>query len=235
MIYDPSGALSRKGSGPLANGLGRSSATPEGEDRKSFHAKQPAKPSPNPQVTGRLRIIGGAWRGRRLAVADEPGLRPTPDRVRETLFNWLASLIEGSRCLDLFAGSGALGFEAASRGAAQVVLVERAASVLQVLRSNRSTLGADRQIEIIQAEALEWLRSTEPVPFDLIFLDPPFSAHLLTPSCQILQQGGWLNPGARIYLETPSRCGFPPLPAGWRLIRDRQAGQVRYGLAETGG
>ncbi len=235
MTKDSSEALSAKGRVPHANDQGRSSALLNDESGRSFHANQLAKPTRNWRVTGRLRIIGGAWRGRRLAVADEPGLRPTSDRVRETLFNWLAPLIEGSRCLDLFAGSGALGFEAASRGAAHVVLVERAANVLQVLRSNRSTLDADRQIEIIKAEALEWLRSTEPVPFDLIFLDPPFSAHLLAPSCQILQQGGWLNPGARIYLETPSRCGFPPLPAGWRLIRDRQAGQVRYGLAETGG
>lgn len=185
--------------------------------------------------TGSLRIIGGTWRSRRLAVADLPGLRPTPDRVRETLFNWLAPLIEGSRCLDLFAGSGALGFEAASRGAAQVVMVERAPIALQALRANRSTLAADYQIDIIQAEALEWLRTTEPVPFDLVFLDPPFSAHLLAPSCLALHQGGWLNPKANIYLETGTRSGLPSLPPEWNLIRDRQAGQVRYALAETGG
>ena len=189
---------------------------------------------------GRLRIIGGVWRGRRLAVADEPGLRPTPDRVRETIFNWLAPLIEGSRCLDLFAGSGALGFEAASRGASQVVMIERAASVFQVLRTNRDPLDAERRIRIFHADALEWLRMTPAEPFDLVFLDPPFNADLLAPSCLALQRGRWLNPGARIYLETASRQGFPVLPAGWKLIRDRQAGQVRYGLAcyglaETGG
>ncbi len=180
---------------------------------------------------GRLRIIGGAWRGRRVAVADEPGLRPTPDRVRETIFNWLAPLIEGSRCLDLFAGSGALGFEAASRGASQVVMIERAASVFQILRTNRDPLDAERRVRIFHADALEWLRMTPAEPFDLVFLDPPFNADLLAPSCLALQRGGWLNPGARIYLETASRQGFSVLPAGWKLIRDRQAGQVRYGLA----
>lgn len=188
---------------------------------------------------GRLRIIGGAWRGRRVAVADEPGLRPTPDRVRETLFNWVAPLIEGSRCLDLFAGSGALGFEAASRGASQVVMIERAASVFQALRTNREILDAERRITIFHADALAWLRITPAVPFDLVFLDPPFKADLLAPSCLALQRGGWLTLGARIYLETASLQGFPALPAGWKLIRDRQAGQVRfglacYGLAETG-
>ncbi len=182
-------------------------------------------------ASGRLRIIGGAWRGRRLAVADEPGLRPTPDRVRETIFNWLAPLIEGSRCLDLFAGSGALGFEAASRGASQVVMIERAASVFQVLQTNCDPLDAERRIRIFHADALAWLRMTPAEPFELVFLDPPFNADLLAPSCLALQRGGWLNPGARIYLETASRQGFPLLPAGWKLIRDRQAGQVRYGLA----
>ena len=188
---------------------------------------------------GRLRIIGGAWRGRRVAVTDEPALRPTPDRVRETLFNWVAPLIEGSRCLDLFAGSGALGFEAASRGASQVVMVERAASVFQALRTNREILDAERRITIFHADALAWLRITPAEPFDLVFLDPPFKADLLAPSCLALQREGWLTPGARIYLETASLQGFPALPTGWKLIRDRQAGQVRfglacYGLAETG-
>lgn len=202
-----------------------------------FYANQPAEPTQDRRVTvipGRLRIIGGAWRGRRLALADEPGLRPTPDRVRETLFNWLAPLIEGSRCLDLFAGSGALGFEAASRGASQVVMIERAASAFQVLRTNRGALDADRRIAIFHAEALEWLRVTSPDPFDMVFLDPPFNADLLAPGCLALQREGWLNPGAMIYLETATRHGFPILPAGWKLIRDRQAGQVRYGLAQTG-
>ena len=200
-----------------------------------------AKQSPQPALgrrvamnPGGLRIIGGVWRGRRLSVVDEPGLRPTPDRVRETLFNWLAPLIEGSRCLDLFAGSGALGFEAASRSAAQVVMVERTARVRQALEASRRALGAERKIEIIQADALAWLRTIAPVPFDLVFLDPPYDGHLLAPCCLALQQGGWLNPGARIYLENATRGGFPDLPAEWNLLRDRQAGQVRFGLAATG-
>lgn len=200
-------------------------------------SKQSTKPALARRVTvnpGGLRIIGGVWRGRRFSVVDEPGLRPTPDRVRETLFNWLAPLIQGSRCLDLFAGSGALGFEAASRGAAQVVMVERTVSVRQALEASRTALDAKRQIEIVQADALEWLRTTVPAPFDLVFLDPPYDAHLLAPCCLALQQGGWLRPGARIYLENTARGGFPDLPAEWNLLRDRQAGQVRFGLVATG-
>lgn len=186
-----------------------------------------------PGLPGRLRIVGGAWRGRRLAVLDQPGLRPTPDRVRETLFNWLAPLITGARCLDLYAGSGALGFEAASRGADRVVMVEKMAKVVRVLHENRLVLNA-RQVEVIQAEAGPWLATAgHAEPFDLVFLDPPFSEDLLGPSCAALAQGGWLARGARVYLEASAMTGFPALPEGWRLLRDKQAGQVRYGLAET--
>ncbi|MGB4335080.1 MAG: 16S rRNA (guanine(966)-N(2))-methyltransferase RsmD [Chromatiaceae bacterium] len=186
-----------------------------------------------PGLPGRLRIVGGVWRGRRLAVLDQPGLRPTPDRVRETLFNWLAPLITGARCLDLYAGSGALGFEAASRGADRVVMVEKMAKVVRVLHENRLVLNA-RQVEVIQAEAGPWLATAgHAEPFDLVFLDPPFSEDLLGPSCAALAQGGWLARGARVYLEASAMTGFPALPEGWRLLRDKQAGQVRYGLAET--
>jgi len=177
--------------------------------------------------------VGGEWRGRRLAVLDQPGLRPTPDRVRETLFNWLAPLICGARCLDLFAGSGALGFEAASRGAGRVVMIEKLAKVVRLLHENRLLLNA-RQVEVVHAEAGPWLgMAGHAEPFDLVFLDPPFSEDLLGPSCATLAHGGWLARGARVYLEAPVTTGFPPLPEGWRLLRDKQAGQVRYGLAET--
>lgn len=181
---------------------------------------------------GRLRIIGGEFRGRRLPVPEQPGLRPTGDRVRETLFNWLAPLITGARCLDLFAGSGALGFEAASRGARRVVMVERAAAVVKVLRDNARLLGADR-VEIIEADALRWLAGAAE-PFDILFLDPPFTEDLLGPTCTALARGGWLAAGARVYLESSAEADFTDLPKGWLLVRDKRAGQVRYGLAETG-
>jgi 16S rRNA (guanine966-N2)-methyltransferase len=176
---------------------------------------------------GRLRIIGGSWRGRKLAVAPLPGLRPTPDRVRETLFNWLAPVISGTRCLDLFAGSGALAFEAASRGAAECVLVERDAQAVRVLREQAGALAAG-QIRVIEADALQWL-STTARPFDIVFLDPPFAAGLLAQCIDRLENCGWLAPRAWIYLES-ARDTLPTLPATWELYRDKRAGQVAYRL-----
>ena len=193
-------------------------------------AKAPGRrPDGSGRGGGRLRIIGGRYRGRRLPIPDQPGLRPTADRVRETLFNWLAPLMPGARCLDLFAGSGAIGFEAASRGAGEVVLIERSTVVARQLRANLLMLAAPR-VSVIQADALAWL-ATGARPFDLVFIDPPFADDLLTPACARLADGGWLAPGARVYLETAARVGFPPLPAGWELIRDSTAGQVRFGIA----
>lgn len=182
-----------------------------------------------PGGPGRLRIVGGQWRGRRLPVPDQPGLRPTPDRVRETLFNWLAPVLPGARCLDLFAGSGALGLEAASRGAGEVVLVEKSEPVVRQLRANLLTLRAER-VALARADALVWLAG-EPRPFDLVFLDPPFADGLLGPACERLARPGWLAPGARVYLESAADIGFPTLPAGWELIRERTAGAVRFALA----
>ncbi|WP_295453639.1 16S rRNA (guanine(966)-N(2))-methyltransferase RsmD [uncultured Thiodictyon sp.] len=177
---------------------------------------------------GQLRIIGGRNRGRRLPIPDQAGLRPTADRVRETLFNWLAPVMPGARCLDLFAGSGALGLEADSRGAGAVVLVECNALVARQLLANVRTLGAEG-VTVIAADALTWLAG--PVsPFNLVFLDPPFADGLLGPACALLAGRGWLAPGARVYLETGDHGGFPTLPDGWELIREQTAGQVRYGL-----
>ena len=198
--------------------------------------------APRPGGSGRLRIIGGRFRGRRLPIPDQPGLRPTPDRIRETLFNWLAPVIDGARCLDPFAGTGALGLEAASRGAARVVLIERSEPVARQLRENAGVLRADN-VQVVQADTLGWLadpeRRTAFGPFDLVFLDPPFAAGLLAPACDLLACQGWLHPGARVYLETALTAGLPTLPDGWELIRDRTAGQVRYALAQiqprTGG
>ena len=185
------------------------------------------------RASNQLRIVGGRFRGRRLPFPDQPGLRPTPDRVRETLFNWLAPIIPGARCLDAFAGSGALGFEAASRGAGEVVLIERAAVVAQQLRANARTLDATG-IEILHADTLQWLAGS-PCPFDVVFLDPPYDDDLLAPAIARLAGSGWLAPGARIYLETARRTGFPALPRGWEFLRDKTAGQVRYGLVSVPG
>ena len=181
----------------------------------------------------RVRLIGGAHRGRRLAFPDSSGLRPTGDRIRETLFNWLQGVLPGARCLDLFAGSGALGLEAASRGAAEVMLVESAAAVAGALRDSVALLGVGERVRVVEADALRWLATAQPVRFDVVFLDPPFAAGLLGPALEALDRDGWLADGARVYLER-SDIGEWPLPAGWTLLRDRRAGQVAYALAAKG-
>ncbi|MET0088954.1 MAG: 16S rRNA (guanine(966)-N(2))-methyltransferase RsmD [Candidatus Thiodiazotropha sp.] len=182
------------------------------------------------QSASQVRIIGGEHRGRRLPIPDVPGLRPTGDRIRETLFNWLQPVLPGARCLDLFSGSGALGIEAASRGAAEVVMVDSASVVVRQLDENRQNLGLE-QLRIIRADALQWLEQ-EPTAFDIVFLDPPFSANLLEPICRKLSQG-WLKNHAHVYLEDPASRGMPLLPDGWELLKDKQAGQVSYGLARA--
>jgi 16S rRNA (guanine966-N2)-methyltransferase len=176
-----------------------------------------------------VRIIGGQWRSRRLEFPERDGLRPTPDRVRETVFNWLAPRLAGARCLDLFAGSGAFGFEALSRGAARAVLVERDAKALTALHDNRQRLQAETA-EIVAGDALEFLN--RPVePFDIVFLDPPYTSGLLAPCLARLAERGWVRPGGFIYLEASE--GQPPaLPAGWTLMRSKTAGQVGYHLAQ---
>lgn len=178
-----------------------------------------------------LRIIGGAWRGRRFRFAPLEGLRPSPDRVRETLFNWLRDQIVGSRCLDLFAGSGALGIEALSRGAAQVVFVDRESAAVRELKANLALLGATNG-EAMRADALQFLRGA-PRTFDIVFLDPPFASRCLPEVCALLEAGGWLTPGAHIYIEQPAREPLDGLPAGWTLVRSKRAGEVGYHLARS--
>lgn len=175
-----------------------------------------------------LRIIAGRWRGRRLPLADVLGLRPTPDRIRETLFNWLGARVAGARCLDLFAGSGALGLEALSRGAAAVTLVERDRVAASRLRANLTALGADR-CELRQADALVFLQAA-PEPFDIVFLDPPFRQGLLA-RCIAELERGWLGDEADVYLEAEQELGAPVVPEGWRMRRNGRAGQVGYFLA----
>lgn len=174
---------------------------------------------------GKVRIIGGEWRGRKLAVPEKQGLRPTPDRVRETLFNWLNWQVPASRCLDLFAGTGALGVEAASRGAKQVILVEKDRSIAEGLRQQLAPF-ASTKVQVIQADALQYLKKSPAEPFNIVFLDPPFQQNLLAPCCELLESTGWLTPNAFIYLEAEIELQALILPKSWIVIKQQRAGQV---------
>ncbi|RDI37512.1 16S rRNA (guanine(966)-N(2))-methyltransferase RsmD [Aquicella lusitana] len=179
---------------------------------------------------GQVRIIAGKWRGRKLQVPDIKDLRPTPDRVRETLFNWLAPMIAGAHCLDVFAGSGALGFEALSRGAAHVVMVDQARVVVELLKAELVQFGANNA-EVYQAKVPEQLQKPRH-PFDIVFLDPPYQSNLLLPCCHYLEGQGFLADSAYLYLEASEVIKDNELPKNWRLIKTRQAGQVAYHLAQ---
>lgn len=177
-----------------------------------------------------VRIIGGQWKRSKLPVADKPGLRPTPDRVRETLFNWLGQDLTGWRCLDAFAGSGALGFEAASRGAAEVVLLERDPGLARQLQAHRARLKAET-LRVETADAIAWMQRQPPGRFDLVFVDPPFDAGLFEPALRaaapLLSAGGWL------YLEAPEAWDAQRLaPLGWRVVRQGRAGAVHPHLLQ---
>ncbi len=180
---------------------------------------------------GRIRIIGGSLRNSRLDVPDLPGLRPTPERVRETLFNWLAPTIEGASCLDLCAGTGALGIEALSRGAARVQFVEPDAHAVQALRQNLERLKAS-SVQVAAIDALSFLKGA-PQPMGIVFLDPPFSLDLWSGLAQPLEQGGWLTSRACVYVES-SRTTVPVLPLNWQLHREGFAGDVRFALYRRG-
>lgn len=176
---------------------------------------------------GRIRIIGGSLRNSRLQVPELPGLRPTAERVRETLFNWLAPVIAGARCLDLCAGTGALGIEALSRGAASVQFVERDARAAQALRDNLRRL----KVSVGQVAAVEaglFLQGA-PQPHDVVFIDPPFALELWAALARQLEQGGWLAARAWVYVESP-RASALQLPQSWRLQREGHAGEVRHAL-----
>ena len=177
-----------------------------------------------------LRIIGGSWRGRTWRFP-EGEIRPTPDRVRETLFNWLAQDVPGARCLDLFAGSGALGLEALSRGAARAVFVEQSAAAARELKQTLSLWGGERAAaaQVHHAEAGGFLAG-KPEVFDVVFLDPPFADSLLSRVAATLEAGQWLSPAALIYVECPARGGLPPLPPGWSVAKGGRAGEVGYHL-----
>ncbi|MEO7386265.1 MAG: 16S rRNA (guanine(966)-N(2))-methyltransferase RsmD [Gammaproteobacteria bacterium] len=190
---------------------------------------------------GSVRIIGGSWRGRRVEVRVGAELRPTPDRVRETLFNWLMPVLPGSRCLDLYAGTGVLGLEALSRGATDCWFVERDALTAAALESTLVRLvgqaGADTARDtprangrVLATDARRWLDRPPLAEFDLVFLDPPYAANNLNELCTLLARG-WLAPQAAVYLETARSMGLPVLPDGWHLHREARAGDVCYALA----
>ena len=181
---------------------------------------------------GRVRIVAGKWRGRFLPVADLPELRPTSERIRETLFNWLAPRIEGSRCLDLFAGTGVLGLEALSRGAAEVVLVERSTEATGVLRASIKLLNAGGA-SVHAGDAITYLGRQQPVPMDIVFLDPPFAVESIGEVCALLNERSWLAPGAWVYVEQDARRPGYELPDGWTVRREKKAGNVRYSLLDT--
>jgi len=187
--------------------------------------RRPAAPTGYP---GKIRIIGGRWRGRKLPVPTQDGLRPTPDRVRETLFNWLAPIIQGAQCLDLFSGTGALCLEALSRGAARVVMVERTRHVAEQLRLNIATLAAEGA-RVIEADAVDYLRG-QAEPFDVIFLDPPFASDLIARGAALIEERGWLKPGGLVYVEAPATMDPLPLPSRWSTAKSKRAGQVGYHL-----
>ena len=174
-------------------------------------------------MSNKVRIIGGEWRSRILRFPTQEGLRPTPDRIRETLFNWLGPLVPGKTCLDLFAGSGALGFEACSRGAKHVTLVEQNPKVFAALRENAQKLGDDR-LSIQRADGVAWLRTDRDV-YDVIFLDPPFQSALLEQVLPMLLTR--LARGGCVYVETGAPINPP---AGLRLLKSGRAGQVYFGL-----
>lgn len=181
----------------------------------------------------RLRIIGGRWRGRKLDFPEVEGLRPTPDRVRETLFNWLQNDIVGARCLDLFTGSGALGLEALSRGAARAVLVENSKLVAQQLDVHLRTLQCSDGI-VVNMDAQTFLeRGPGDARYNIVFLDPPFEKGLVENCIQLLEEKHWLADDARIYLETEHDLQTPALPGDWKYTHERNAGQVNYYLARN--
>ncbi|MGJ8692861.1 MAG: 16S rRNA (guanine(966)-N(2))-methyltransferase RsmD [Thalassotalea sp.] len=196
--------------------------------------KQAAQKKSVTQATGNIRIIAGKHRGRKLPVILADGLRPTTDRIKETVFNWLMPYVQDSRCLDCFSGAGSLGFEAFSRGAKAVTLIELNKLAAKQLSVNCLTLKADA-IEVINADALNYLAVNKPTineQFNLIFIDPPFRKNLCDLTIEKLQQG-WIAPKAIIYIETEKEAQTLNIPNHWQLLKEKSAGQVSYRLYQA--
>lgn len=187
------------------------------------------KHNPGRGYQNEFRIIAGEWRRRKLHFPPLEGIRPSPDRVRETLFNWLRDHVPGARCLDLFAGSGALGLEALSRGATSVTFVDRERLAADAMREHLALLEARGGV-VAQADALEWLKG-RPEPFDIVFLDPPFATDLAARAMAALEGGGWLKPTALVYMEHAADAP-PAIPAGWQVLRESRAGRVGFRLLQ---
>ena len=185
----------------------------------------------NKTRSGRLRIVAGNWRSRLLDIADAPGLRPTSERIRETLFNWLAPHIHGARCLDLFAGTGALGLEALSRGAKRAVFVESSPRAVATLNANIEVLNA-ADATVVDMDAFRYLRQATTDKFDLLFLDPPFADGLIAEVCQLLEKSGVLADKCLIYIEQDRSGTAAALPERWQVLKDKTAGNVRYMLVQ---
>lgn len=185
--------------------------------------------------SNQLRIIGGDWKGRKLRFPDAPNLRPTPDRVRETIFNWLAPMIHGAHCLDLFAGSGALGLEALSRGAAFTTFVDSHKKVTQALQSHLDLLDINDKANVFSVDGVKFLshekfKIAESKKYDLVFLDPPYHLDFMQKVVPLLEENNWLNENAMLYLEIEKRQSLPELPTNWKPLKEKMAGEVNYFL-----
>ena len=193
----------------------------------------PTKPQRTlPESRNSVRIIAGSWRGRRVTFPDLPGLRPTPDRVRETLFNWLQGALIDARCVDLFAGSGALGLEALSRGAKSVVFVEQAQMAARHLGAEITRLGGGSKSRVIEMGATRFLRAPGE-GFDIVFVDPPFGRDALTEYIPLLAASELVRENSLVYLENEKSAGVPVLPSHWELLKSKSAGEVGYHLARV--
>lgn len=174
-----------------------------------------------------IRIIAGKWRSRQIRFPDVEGLRPTGDRVRETLFNWLAADIPGSRCLDLFSGSGALCFEALSRGATHCLALEKHPQAISCLAESKSLLDADG-LTVRHKDTLAYLQQKAEEPFDIVFIDPPFDLNLINEACALVERNGWVSSGGAIYCELPTQQNSFAPPANWQVSRNKHASGVNY-------
>lgn len=192
--------------------------------KRSRHAQATHKN----QSPSTLRLIGGKWRGRKLNFPAVEGLRPTGDRIRETLFNWLMSELPAARCLDAFSGSGALGLEALSRGAQAATLIEMNPHAARQLQDNLKLLQCE-QAQVINDNCLNWLTNSPAIGFDVVFLDPPFQHNLWAETIALLEQRQWLKAEAAIYIETPRQLALE-IPSNWQLHREKHAGDVSYRL-----
>lgn len=183
--------------------------------------------------TNQLRIIAGQWRGRKLDFVDGAGLRPTMDRVRETLFNWLQGEIVGARCLDLFTGSGALGLEALSRGAGEVFMIDKNPQAIQMIEKNLNLLSVENA-QLLHMDAQQFLQTyAAQETFDIVFLDPPFNQQLVLPFCHYLQESACLSEQAMVYIEMEKNKKLLDLPPGWDVFKEKKAGQLAYYLIST--